>query len=77
MQVRILHLSNDNPWVSRETLEEVFGVDNPAVHAVEKLEARNVASVIMKAGWVVGKIKEHKTGLSVLFIKNEVNEEHI
>ena len=77
MQVRVLHLSNDNPWVSRETLEEVFGVDNPAVHVVERLEASNVASVIMGAGWVVGKVKEHKTGLSVLFIKNEVNEEHI
>lgn len=77
MQVRVLHINSEDPWISRETLEEVFGVDNPAVHAVEKLEASNVASVIMKAGWAIGKIKEHKTGLSVLFIKNEVNEEHI
>lgn len=77
MQVRVLHINSGDPWVSREILEDVFGVDNPAVHAVEKLEASNVASVLVRAGWVVGKIKEHKTRLSVLFIKNEVNEEHI
>ena len=75
MQVRILHLSNDDPWVSREILEEVFGVDNPAVHVVERLEAGNVASVIMGAGWIVEKLVEHKSGLSVLFIKNEIENE--
>lgn len=75
MQVRILHIKNDDPWVSREILEDVFGVDNPAVHVVDRLEAHNVAHVIMGAGWVVGKLYEHETGLSVLFTKEELKNE--
>lgn len=75
MQVRILYLNNEDPWVSREILEDVFGVDNPAVHVVERLEAHNVANVIMGAGWVVAKLHEHETGLSVLFTKEELKNE--
>lgn len=75
MQVRVLHINNKDPWVSREILEGVFGVDNPAVHTVERLEVQNAAHVLSKSGWIVGKLTEHKTSISVLFIKNEIENE--
>ena len=75
MQVRVLHVNSEDPWVRSNILIDYFGVTNPAVKTVKRFGIQNALSLIENIGWVVGKLIEHKTGISVLFIKNEIENE--
>lgn len=75
MQVRILHINNEDPWVSSEILTDYFGVSNPAVKVVERLIIENALSIIENVGWVVSKVDDEKENIiSLLFIKPDENE---
>ena len=75
MQVRILHINNEDPWVSSEILTDYFGVSNPAVKVVERLIIENALSIIENVGWVVSKVDDEKENIiSLLFIKLDENE---
>lgn len=75
MQVRILHITNEDPYVRSEILINYFGVTNPAVKTVERLIIQNVLSIIKNIGWVVERVVEKENGISLLFIKNEIENE--
>lgn len=74
MQVRIIHVTNENPYVSSNILIDYFGVTNPAVKTVKRFGIQNALSLIENIGWGVGKVIEQENAISVLFIKQEENE---
>ena len=75
MHLRILHIDSKDPWVSSSTLIDIFGVSNPAVSKVERFSAENSLKLIESAGWIMTKVKEQDSGVSVLFIKQEKENE--
>lgn len=75
MHLRILHINNEDPWISSSTLIDIFGVSNPAVSKVERFSAENSLKLIENAGWIMTKIKEQDSGVSVLFIKQKKENE--
>lgn len=75
MQVRIIHVTNENPYISSNILIDYFGVTNPAVKTVERLGIQNALSLIENIGWVVGKVIDQENAISVLFIKQEKENE--
>ena len=75
MQVRVLHINNEDPWVRSNILIDYFGVSNPAVKVVERLIIENALSIIENVGWVVSKVDDEKENIiSLLFIKPDENE---
>lgn len=75
MQVRVLHINNEDPWVRSNILIDYFGVSNPAVEVVERLIIENALSIIENVGWVVSKVDDEKENIiSLLFIKPDENE---
>lgn len=75
MQVRILHIDGEEPWVSSSILLDIFGITNPAVSKVKRFSAENSLKLIENAGWVLSKVTEQDLGVSVLFTKEEVENE--
>lgn len=75
MHLGILHIASEDPWVSSSTLLDIFGITNPAVSKVKRFSAENSLKLIENAGWVMIKVKEQDSGVSVLFIKNEIENE--
>lgn len=75
MHLRILHIDSEDPWVSSSTLIDIFGVSNPAVSKVERFSAENSLKLIESAGWIITKVKEQDSGVSVLFIKQKKENE--
>jgi hypothetical protein len=75
MQIRILHIASEDPWVCSSTLLDIFGITNPAVSKVKRFSAENSLKLIESAGWIMSKVKEQDSGVSVLFIKNEIENE--
>ena len=75
MQVRVLHINNEDPWVRLNILIDYFGITNPAVFKVKRFSAENSLELIESAGWIMTKVKEQDSGVSVLFIKNEIENE--
>ena len=75
MYLRILHIDSEDPWVSSSILIDIFGVSNPAVSKVERFSAENSLKLIESAGWIITKVKEQDSGVSVLFIKQEKDNE--
>lgn len=75
MQIRILHIDGEDPWVSSSILLDIFGVSNPAVSKVKRFSVENSLKLIESAGWIMTKVKEQDSGVSVLFIKNEIENE--
>jgi len=75
MYLGILHIDNEDPWVSSSTLTDIFGISNPAVSKVERFSAENALKLIESAGWTMTKVKEQDSGVSVLFIKQEKENE--
>ena len=69
MQVRIIHVTNENPYVSSNILIDYFGVTNPAVKTVERFAIQNALSLIENIGWMIGKVIEQENGISMLFVK--------
>lgn len=75
MYLGILHIDSEDPWVSSSTLIDIFGISNPAVSKVERFSAENSLKLIESAGWTMTKVKEQDSGVSVLFIKQEKENE--
>lgn len=75
MYLGILHIDSEDPWVSSSTLTDIFGISNPAVSKVERFSAENALKLIESAGWTMTKVKEQDSGVSVLFIKPEKENE--
>jgi hypothetical protein len=75
MQVRILHIDSEDPWVPSSTLLDIFRITNPAVSKVKRFSAENSLKLIECAGWIMAKVEEQDLGVSVLFIKNEIENE--
>lgn len=75
MRIRILHINSEDPWVSSSTLLDIFGITNPAVSKVKRFSAENSLKLIESAGWIMTKVEEQDLGVSVLFIKNEIENE--
>lgn len=75
MYLGILHIDSEDPWVSSSTLIDIFGISNPAVSKVERFSAENALKLIESAGWTMKKVKEQDSGVSVLFIKQEKENE--
>lgn len=75
MYIGILHIDSEDPWVSSSTLINIFGVSNPAVSKVERFSAENSLKLIESAGWIITKVKEQDSGVSVLFIKQKKENE--
>lgn len=75
MQISILHITSEDPWVSSSILLDIFGITNPAVSKVKRFSAENSLKLIESAGWIMTKVKEQDSGVSVLFIKNEIENE--
>lgn len=75
MYLGILHIDSEDPWVSSSTLIDIFGISNPAVSKVERFSAENALKRIESAGWTMTKVKKQDSGVSVLFIKQEKENE--
>ena len=75
MYLGILYIDSEDPWISSSTLIDVFGISNPAVSKVERFSAENSLKLIESAGWIMTKVKEQDSGVSVLFIKQEKENE--
>lgn len=75
MQIRIIHVTDENSYVSSNILIDYFSVTNPVVKTVERFCIQNALSLIENIGWVVGKVIEQDSGVSVLFIKQEKENE--
>lgn len=75
MYLGILHIDSEDPWVSSSTLIDIFGISNPAVSKVERFSTENALKLIESAGWTMTKVKEQDSGVSVLFIKQEKENE--
>lgn len=75
MQVRILHINNEDPWVRSNILIDYFWITNPVVKTVDRLSIQNSLTLIENIGWVACKVDNQEIGVSVLFIKNEIENE--
>ena len=75
MHLRILHIDSKDPWISSSTLLNIFGVSNPAVSKVKQFSTKNALKLIENVGWIMTKVKEQDSGVSVLFIKQEKDNE--
>lgn len=75
MHLRILHIDSEDSWVSSSTLTDIFGISNPAVSKVERFSAENSLKLIESVGQIITKVKEQDLKVSVLFIKQEKENE--
>ena len=75
MHLRILHIDSKDPWISSSTLIDIFGVSNPAVSKVKQFSTKNALKLIENVAWIMTKVKEQDSGVSVLFIKQEKENE--
>lgn len=75
MYLGILHICRKDPWISSSTLIDIFGISNLTVSKVEQFSAENALKLIESVGWTMTKVKEQDSGVSVLFIKQEKENE--
>jgi hypothetical protein len=75
MQVRILHIDGEEPWIPSERLINMFDLTNPALKRIERILIVNALPLIENVGWQIGLTKELETGMSVLFIKKDIENE--
>lgn len=75
MQVRILHAYKEDPWIQSSILMDVFNITNPAVSKVERFSIENSLKLIEGACWKMTKVIEQDFGVSVLFTKEDIENE--
>lgn len=70
INVRILHINKDDPWVTGDHLIEYFNCQTPALKVTQRVVFANALSLIQKNNWEIVKTNETEEGLSLIFKEN-------
>lgn len=75
MNLRILHIDKNDPFISTKVLIKYFGLTNPALNTIDRLLIQNALKLIENTEWEISKVKEQETMISMLFIKNKIEHD--